>query len=365
MVRSCCSRSCELAHGAILAYGRSAPARHWSGRGILAPWQRHVGAGGLALAVRGGLGYAAGSRRTATGCGGSTVPVLPAGQPDLRVLHLSDLHLTPRQRGRVAWVRALAAAASRTCVVDTGDNLAHRQAVPVALDALEPLLDLPGAFVLGSNDYFAPVPKNPAALPRRPVAPSAQHRRRAAVAATWSAGLTDAGWLDLTNAPRPAVGRRARRRAASASTTRTSSATGTTEVAGPADPAADLALGVTHAPYQRVLDAMAADGAGWCSPATPTAGSCACPGYGALVTNCDLPTAAGQGAVAVRPARLGRRPGPRRRRRPRRLAARVRRAGHLAVRAGAVRLPAGGDAADPHARSAGLNPFWPRPGALA
>ncbi len=33
------------------------------------------------------------------------------------------------------------------------------------------------------------------------------------------------------------------------------------EVAGPFDPGADLTLGVTHAPYLRVLDAMAGDGA--------------------------------------------------------------------------------------------------------
>ncbi len=32
------------------------------------------------------------------------------------------------------------------------------------------------------------------------------------------------------------------------------------EVAGPADPAADLRLGVAHAPYLRVLDQYAADG---------------------------------------------------------------------------------------------------------
>jgi len=38
--------------------------------------------------------------------------------------------------------------------------------------------------------------------------------------------------------------------------------TGYIEVAGPADPAASLTIGVLHAPYRRVLDAMSADGAG-------------------------------------------------------------------------------------------------------
>ncbi len=47
-------------------------------------------------------------------------------------------------------------------VVNSGDNLAHVDAVPPLLRAMEPLLERPGAFVLGSNDYFAPRPKNPA-----------------------------------------------------------------------------------------------------------------------------------------------------------------------------------------------------------
>ena len=58
------------------------------------------------------------------------------------------------------WVRSLAAL-EPDFVVDTGDNLAHRDAVPEVLDSLGPLLDRPGAFVLGSNDYYSPVLKNP------------------------------------------------------------------------------------------------------------------------------------------------------------------------------------------------------------
>ena len=47
-------------------------------------------------------------------------------------------------------------------MVNTGDNLAHRDAVPVgAATSLGPLLDVPGVFVFGSNDYFAPTLRNP------------------------------------------------------------------------------------------------------------------------------------------------------------------------------------------------------------
>ena len=74
---------------------------------------------------------------------------------------MSDLHLTPSQRDKVAWVRDLATLDPHL-VVDTGDNWAHLDAMPALLHALEPLLAVPGAFVLGSNDYHAPSMKNPA-----------------------------------------------------------------------------------------------------------------------------------------------------------------------------------------------------------
>jgi predicted MPP superfamily phosphohydrolase len=60
------------------------------------------------------------------------------------------------------------------------------------------------------------------------------------------------------------------------------------EVAGPADPSATLTVGVLHAPYRRVLDAMAADGAGLLIAGHTHGGQLCVPGYGALVTNCDL-----------------------------------------------------------------------------
>ena len=47
-------------------------------------------------------------------------------------------------------------------MINTGDSIAHVDAVPVFLDAIAPLLERPGAFVFGSNDYAAPVFKNPA-----------------------------------------------------------------------------------------------------------------------------------------------------------------------------------------------------------
>ncbi len=47
---------------------------------------------------------------------------------------------------------------------------------------------------------------------------------------------------------------------------------------------------MTHAPYQRVLDAYAADGADLIVAGHTHGGQVCVPGYGALVTNCDLDT---------------------------------------------------------------------------
>ena len=52
-----------------------------------------------------------------------------------RILHVSDLHLVPGQRGKTAWVRSLAGL-EPDLVIDTGDNLAHQEAVPAVLDEL-------------------------------------------------------------------------------------------------------------------------------------------------------------------------------------------------------------------------------------
>src|ERR671935_2383825 len=88
------------------------------------------------------------------------VPVLAPEAEPLRVLHVSDLHLTPGQHRKQRWVAELAAT-DPDLVVVTGDNMAHVDAVPAVVRALAPLMNRPGAFVFGSNDYRGPVLKNP------------------------------------------------------------------------------------------------------------------------------------------------------------------------------------------------------------
>ena len=88
------------------------------------------------------------------------MPILPAGHDDIRILHFSDLHLTPARKKEIADIKSFISL-KPDLVISTGDFLAHKNAVPVALDALDDLLDIPGLYVFGSNDYYEPVPKNP------------------------------------------------------------------------------------------------------------------------------------------------------------------------------------------------------------
>ena len=106
---------------------------------------------GVAAGVT-GIGYASVVERNAFRLRRFEVPVLDPGSDPLRVLHLSDTHLTPGRKKLREWVAGLAELRP-DLVINTGDNIASQDAVPAMLEALEPLLALPGAFVLGSNDY--------------------------------------------------------------------------------------------------------------------------------------------------------------------------------------------------------------------
>jgi uncharacterized protein len=239
---------------------------------------------GVVAVAAGGLAYSAGYEVRSFRLRQVTVPVLAPGQPPLRVLQVTDLHMTPDQRRKQEWVRELAAL-EPDLVIDTGDNLAHVEAVPAVLHALEPLLERPGAFVFGSNDFYGPVPKNPA----RYLRPD-DGRRATGTPLPWREmrdAMTDAGWADLTNTRATVkVGQRevelvgvddphVRRDRYD-------------EVAGGPTEGADLTLGVVHAPYHRVVDRMAADHLPLVLAGHTHGGQLRVPFYGALVSNCDL-----------------------------------------------------------------------------
>jgi predicted MPP superfamily phosphohydrolase len=90
----------------------------------------------------------------------SSLPLLPKGCGDIRILHFSDLHLTPKRK-RLAidiksWIDL-----KPDLIISTGDFIAHKDGIKPLIKALGELLDTPGLFVFGSNDYYAPRFKNP------------------------------------------------------------------------------------------------------------------------------------------------------------------------------------------------------------
>jgi len=221
------------------------------------------------------------------------VPVLPAGADPLRVLHISDVHLTPGRHRLLSWIRSLDAL-DPDLVVNTGDSIAHAQAVQPLLDALGPLLDRPGVFVFGSNDLYSPIPKNPF---RYLLDVGDRDRRRHVPDLPWAelgAGMAAAGWMDANN-------QRGRIKAG-----RLDIEVGGVHdshihrdrysyIAGPADPSADLRLGVMHSPEPRVMDQFAADGYDLLLAGHTHGGQVCLPGYGTIVTNCGIDQARASG----------------------------------------------------------------------
>jgi len=185
----------------------------------------------------------------------ATLPLLPKGSKAIKVLHFSDLHLTPKRKREIADIKSFTDLRP-DLVISTGDFLAHKDAVGPTLDALGDLLDLPGLFVFGSNDYYAPSFKNPFSYLLKD-----DGMRKLGTRLPWQKlqqQLTKAGWKDLNhNKVKMKVNGVV------------IEARGTDDahlelddyrkVEGRVSKTADIAIGVTHAPYERVLAGMAQD----------------------------------------------------------------------------------------------------------
>ncbi|WP_044495203.1 metallophosphoesterase [Nesterenkonia massiliensis] len=215
-----------------------------------------------------------------------SVPV--AGVPtSLRILHISDIHYVPGQQEKFRWLQELAEL-QPDLVINTGDNLSHHRAVPEVLEALAPLREFPGAFVPGSNDYYAPKLKNPLRYLLGPstLDPEAQVLPTDAL----FGGFESLGWANLSNAHAavringlslhlsgvddPHIGR--------------DEFTGWPETADRSQ-TPDLRIAVAHAPVLRVLETFVDARADLVLAGHTHGGQVCLPGERAIVTNCDLP----------------------------------------------------------------------------
>lgn len=265
-------------------------------------------AGALAIPAAGGIWAAAVEPHLFT-IRRHTLPVLPAGRESIRVLHVSDLHLTAWQKHRAQWVGALGRL-EPDLVVNTGDNLSA-DIVPEVLEVFSGLLTLPGVFVLGSNDYFSPTAKNPARYLRAP----SQIKHRAAAdldTAALVAGFEspdphrpDRGWHHLDNAEATLDIRGTRLHFTGLGDAHIDKDRIRTDAAGDLvhprfDSDAEVRVGVTHAPYSRALEAFASAGADLIMTGHTHGGQIRVPFWGAPVTNCDLDHTRARGVFRYR-----------------------------------------------------------------
>ncbi len=245
-----------------------------------------VGAAGVAAAV-----WGIGIERYLFTVREATASALAPGSAPIRVLHISDAHMAPWQHRKQDWLASLAQL-KPDLIVNTGDNLGHRDGLEGIRRAFDAFAGIPGVFVHGSNDVVGPSPRNPL---RYFLGPSKkQHEPEALDTDAMDRYFTDElGWTDLDNAA-----------------SRMTLAGNAVDLFGVNDahrdwdrldllPAAIDALGspdagttrigVTHAPYQRVLNGFIDLGADAIFGGHTHGGQVCLPGYGALVANCDIP----------------------------------------------------------------------------
>lgn len=225
------------------------------------------------------------------------VPLLPQGKKPIRVLHFSDIHLHPRQSRAIDFIRSWRDF-NPDLVIGTGDYISHPSSIEVLVDALGPLLEKPGYFVFGSNDYFGPRFKNPI----RYLLPDRGKRIHGEVLPTkiLCESLRKKGWVDLTHRKITTVLDRVSlelRGIDDAHLERDDYE----QVSG-SRAKVDLSIGVTHAPYRRLLDAMSHDGVDLIFSGHTHGGQIRIPwiaGTTSLTTNCDLPNWRSRGLTRV------------------------------------------------------------------
>jgi predicted MPP superfamily phosphohydrolase len=226
-----------------------------------------------------------------------TVKILPPKSTPITVLHIGDIHLAPWQKRKAKFVHSLGAL-KPDLVVNTGDNLGHANAIGPVLTALAPLMERPGVFVNGSNDYYAPVLRNPLGYLAKP---SERSEGPLLDTARLIGGFRAAGWINLNNREGQIainglkLGFMGVDDAHDELDNLNSIPMQASALAG-----CDLVIGVSHAPYLRVLEAMGTAGASMIFAGHTHGGQVCLPGIGALTTNCDLPKKYAKGISAWR-----------------------------------------------------------------
>ncbi|MCL1839088.1 MAG: metallophosphoesterase family protein [Propionibacteriaceae bacterium] len=214
-----------------------------------------------------------------------SVPILPDGASDIRILHFSDLHLLKTNRSRIKFIATLAGL-EPDLVVGTGDFIAEPDAVPALTRALGRLIDVPGVFVLGSADYEMPTFRNPFSYLRSTTTRERTKTESSNFSEELTAALSAGAWENVADR-RVEIAVQGSRLEFRGTDDAHLALDNYENVAGRAA-AGVIPIGVTHAPYERVLKAMASDRLRLVFAGHTHGGQVCVPFYGALTTNCDL-----------------------------------------------------------------------------
>ncbi|MCH1882226.1 metallophosphoesterase [Agrococcus sp. ARC_14] len=257
-------------------------------------------AGGIIAAGAAVAAYATAIEPRAFRIRSEVLRVLPAGARPITVLHLADIHLAPWQEDKLDWLESLTTL-EPDLIVNTGDSLGHAAALPVLADALRVFQGVPGFFVHGSNDVYGPEFKNPLRYFAGPSTLAGESHKQRLDTAGLERAFESLGWLDLNNSARAIEVRGTTVAAFGVSDPHrhwdrldeTEAAISRMRKALGDEPR--VTLGVTHAPYQRILNAFVDLGADAILAGHTHGGQVRVPGGHAIVTNCDIPRAQASG----------------------------------------------------------------------
>lgn len=199
------------------------------------------------------------------------------------ILHISDLHFRKGQWKKQKFLNRLASL-NPDFVINTGDNLGGVNQELNTAKALKPLLEKPGAYVFGGNDYKGPVFKNPFSYLSKPSGKKQSqpldHEKLSDLLSSWANLNNNSEVVEINGSKVKLLGLddpheqydNPRKLQKSSSQEQV-----------------DLVIGVVHAPYHRSIQELALQGSQLVLAGHTHGGQVCWPGGKALTTNCDLP----------------------------------------------------------------------------
>lgn len=227
-----------------------------------------------------------------------TLGILPSGSRALRVLHLSDIHMAPWRTAAADWIRSLRSL-EPDVIVGTGDFLGHKNGLPLLKKALDSFSGVPGVVVHGSNDRVAPRYRNPLTYLRKGSRPDNKYPSEPLDFDGLLELYEFLGWetienkvlrMELKGTKIEWIGiGDAHHKMDNLGKTSSEIEKSRNSPDPTLDRSQTTTLGLTHAPYQKVLNYLLTFGAQIIFAGHTHGGQICLPGGRALVTNCDLP----------------------------------------------------------------------------